>query len=110
MDARAEMALAELVRAVVSRDLDELYTRLEHLERHLSTPAFGYHEHVAHRRRVVVELRASGLSIAAIGRRLGVAASTVERDLEVTPHTPPSHVLGLDGKRQPARKGARAQA
>jgi DNA-binding NarL/FixJ family response regulator len=110
MDARAEMALREVIRSVVSRDLDELVVRLERLEQSLS-PSFTYREHVAQRRRVVVELRACGLSIAAIGRQLGVAASTVERDLQQTEHAAPDYVVGLDGKRQPSRKnGSRPAA
>jgi DNA-directed RNA polymerase specialized sigma24 family protein len=105
VDHAARDALNEMIRSVVSADLDELYTRLERVERHLpSARAFSYHEHVAQRRRVVVALRADGLSIAAIGKRLGVAVSTVARDLEATPHTPPRFVTGLDGKRQAARK------
>jgi hypothetical protein len=41
----------------------------------------------------------------------GAAASTVERELDLMPHTPPDFVVGLDGKRQPARKnGNRAGA
>jgi hypothetical protein len=92
------------VRAVVGRDLDELHARIDRLEQ--SGRSFSYPEHLAQRRRAVVELRTSGLSIAAIGRQLGLAASTVERDLDATPHTPPGHVLGLDGKRQPSRHGA----
>jgi DNA invertase Pin-like site-specific DNA recombinase len=83
--------------------LDELHARVERLEQSRS---FGYRDHVAQRRRVVVELRSSGLSIAAIAKQFGLAASTVERDLQQTPHEPPSHVRGLDGKRQPTRKGA----
>ena len=62
VDARAEMALAEMVRAVVSADLDELHARVEQLEQQLLEPrSFSYREHVAQRRWAVVELRASGL-------------------------------------------------
>jgi hypothetical protein len=46
----------------VSADLDELHARVERLEQSRS---FGYRDRVAQRRRAVVELRASGLSIAA---------------------------------------------
>jgi integrase len=46
----------------VSADLDELHARVERLEQSRS---FGYRHHVAQRRRTVVELRSSGLSIGA---------------------------------------------
>ena len=41
------MALREVIRSAVGGDLDELYTRLEHLEQRLSTPACAYHAHRA---------------------------------------------------------------
>jgi DNA-binding NarL/FixJ family response regulator len=111
MDPRARLALEDLVRGVVARDLDEIFTRLDALEQAHTAGGFAYREHVAHRRQVVAKLRAGGLSIAAIGKRLGVAASTIERDLQVTPHETPPHVLGLDGKRQSAtRNGNRPAA
>jgi DNA invertase Pin-like site-specific DNA recombinase len=85
----------------VSADLDELHARVERLEQSRS---FGYRDRVAQRRRAVVELRASGLSIAAIGRQLGIAASTIERDLQQTPHEPPERVVGMDRKSHPTVK------
>ena len=71
--------------------LDELHARVERLEQSRS---FGYRDHVAQRRRVVVELRSSGLSIAAIAKQFGLAASTVERDLQQTPHEPRATCVG----------------
>jgi DNA-binding NarL/FixJ family response regulator len=108
MDARAEMALAEMVRSVIGADIDALHARIDALEQ--SERAFSYSAHVAQRRRAVAELRAEGLSLAAIGRRLGLARATVQRDLDAVPHEPPSHVVGLDGKRQRSRKPARPSA
>ena len=82
MDERAQAALAEMIRAVVGRDLDELYARLDRLEQ--SGRSFSYAEHVEQRRRAVVALRADGLSIAAVARRLGLvfgnAVGEVEND------------------------------
>jgi DNA-binding NarL/FixJ family response regulator len=95
------------VRATVSAASNELHARVERLEQSRS---FGYREHVAQRRQAVVELRASGLSIAQVAKRLGLAASTVERDLQQTPHTAPDYVVGLDGKRQPGRRNGRPSA
>jgi hypothetical protein len=43
---------------------------------------------------------------AAVAERLGLG-STVERDLQVTPHTAPDYVVGLDGKCQPTRRNGR---
>ena len=104
MDAAAEQALADMVRAVVSRDLDELHARLAALEQQVASPAFAYHEHLAARRQAVVALRQAGLSITKIARQLGLGRTTVERDLQVTPHNPPAYVVGEDGKRQPSRR------
>ena len=97
MDAAAHVRLEEFVRATVSRDLDELAMRIDALERGVRT--FSYAEHLAARRRVVVELRASGLSTQVIAHRLGLARSTVERDLQQTPHRPPERSVGADSKR-----------
>jgi DNA-binding NarL/FixJ family response regulator len=108
VDDHARLALAELVREVVSRDLDELHARLEALERQVAEGSvFAHREHLAQRRRAVVALRLTGLSISAVAERLGLGRSTVERDLQVTPHTAPDYVVGLDGKRQPSRRNGR---
>jgi hypothetical protein len=74
-------------------------------------PVLAYRDHLAQRRRMVVELRTAGLSISQVARQLGLPRSTVERDLAATPHTPPDTVVGLDGKTQPGhRNGHRAGA
>jgi DNA-binding CsgD family transcriptional regulator len=83
VDARAEQALAELVRHVMSRDLDELYTRLERLERQLAPPVTR-REYLEARKRRAAELRRSGLNTADVARRLGIARSTAARDLNAT--------------------------
>jgi hypothetical protein len=72
VDAAAERALAELVRAVVSRDLDELHARVARLERELAAPrSFARAELDRQRRAAVLHARRQGLSIAmrlALGR------------------------------------------
>jgi DNA-binding NarL/FixJ family response regulator len=108
VDARAELALREVIRSVVSADLDELHNRIDRLEQ--SGRSFSYTEHLVQRRRAVVELRAAGLSIAAVAKQLGLAVSTVERDLDATEHTVPTYARGRDGKMHPTRKGTQAQA
>lgn len=113
MDARAEQALAELVRGVVSRDLDELYTRLEHLERQLAAPrSFARDELDRQRRAAVLHARGQGLSIAMIAAATGLGRTTVATILEREQVAEPERVRGLDGKSHPARhaNGNRAQA
>ena len=96
------MALTELVRATVARDFDELFARVEQLERQGGERSYNYAGHLAERRQAVIALRASGLSITKIAQRLGIARTTVERDLDAVPHEPPSYVVGVDGKTHPS--------
>jgi hypothetical protein len=104
VDAAAETALAELVRAVVSRDLDELLARVERLERELAAPrSFHRRELERQRRAAVLHARAQGMSIAVIAAATGLGATTVARILDGERVSEPERVRGLDGKLYPAR-------
>jgi hypothetical protein len=89
MDDRARLALEELVRALVSRDLDELHVRVSALEERSSLTRGDYLES---RRRTAAELHRRGVTLAEIARRLGVAPSTAARDLEPPAHPPNGRV------------------
>jgi hypothetical protein len=106
MDAHAEHALAQLVRNVVSRDLDELHARIESLERELAAPR-SFHRRELHRQRraAVLHARRQGMSIAAIAAATGLGTTTVARILNGDRVAEPERVLGRDGKRYPARAG-----
>ena len=79
--------------------------RIEHLERQVSAAARSRTTSTSPSAgAAVVKLRATGLSIAAIATRLGLAVSTVARDLRQTRTPRRPYVVGLDGKRQPSRK------
>ena len=106
----AEFELRELERRVTWA-LDQFETRLAALENQLPAARYSLASGVAARRRVVVELRESGLSFQQIAKATGAALATVERDLAATPNRTPRYVKGLDGKTHPTSKnGKRAEA
>jgi hypothetical protein len=117
MDSHAEMAFAELVRGVVSRELDELYARVDRIEQQLAAPrTFARAELDRQLRAAVLHARRQRLSIAMIASALGLGRSTVATILDDEQVAEPERVLGLDGKSHPARhvengrNGNRAQA
>lgn len=104
MDAAQRLALEELVRGVMSRDLDELLVRVERLERELAAPrSFARHELERQRRAAVLHARRQGLSIAMIAAALGLGTSTVAAILEAEQVAEPARVRGRDGKLHPSR-------
>ena len=122
MDAAREL-LEELRR--VRADLDGFDVRIAKLERggatDLATRVASLESRVApwrysmpgvtrYRRRTVAAMREQGLSMAAIAGALGIAVATVQRDLDCTPHSVPTRVIGLDHKSHPAHKNGHPQA
>lgn len=103
--------LSELARALAEVErymhwtLDQFDARLAMLESGKPAARYSLAEGVAARRRVVVKLRESGLSIPQIAAAIGSATATVERDLDAVPHRAPARVLGLDQKTYPSSKG-----
>ncbi len=83
MDALSDLAraLVDLARRTDSA-LDEFELRLEALESGRAGARFSLAESVAARRRVITELRESGLSLAQISNATGASVRTIERDLE----------------------------
>ena len=57
----------------------------------------------AARRVRVAELRRAGLSVALIGRELGVPATTIDYDVRVLGLETPAVVVGVDGRAYPQR-------
>ena len=107
-----ERDLIELAR-FVRQALDEHERRISDLEvQRAPLWRASLRDGVRQRRRVVVELRESGLSIAQIAMATGAGRSTVQKDLDAVPHSPPAYIRGIDGKLQPSthRNGARAGA
>jgi Homeodomain-like domain len=103
----------------VSRELDELYARVDRIEHQLAAPrTFARAELDRQRRAAVLHARRQGLSIAMIASALGLGRSTVATILDGEQVAGPERVLGLglDGKSHPARhvengrNGGRAQA
>jgi hypothetical protein len=60
------------------------------------------------RRRRVAALRAQGLSHRAIAAELGIGTGTVGNDLEGVTSYMPAEIIGLGGKRYPARRPSAA--
>lgn len=87
-------------------ELAELADRIGRLEGHVQV--FSVRDLTAARRRRVVELREEGCSQQLIARTLGIARSTVQRDVSVTSHATPVRSVGLDGYSHPARKNGHA--
>lgn len=102
----AEFELRELERRVTWA-LDQFEARLSALESQLPAARYSLASGVAERRRVVVKLRESGLSLTQIAQTTGAALATVQRDLDATPHGAPAYVKGLDGKTHPTSKNGR---
>ncbi len=105
------MGDAREVLRYVQAALDEFDGRLRALEDRQAPWRASVRAGVEQRRRVVVELRESGLSYSQIAAATGCAVSVVERDLQATPHRPPERVLGIDRKSHPTSKnGSRPTA
>jgi hypothetical protein len=121
VDARAEQALAELVRAVVGADLDALHARVDRLdelgaqvdrvaadlhearhrlaivERRVGVTARGPRGAIR-RRHAAIELRRAGHSLRAIEVLLGVSRRTITADLRSANVSAPPDAVGVDGK------------
>jgi AraC-like DNA-binding protein len=104
VDAAAHTALTEMVRATVSRDLDELHARVDALEQRLAAPrSFHRAELERQRRAAVLAARAEGLSFAKIASVLGVSTRTVATIVNGERVAEPAEVLGVDGRLHAAR-------
>jgi hypothetical protein len=106
VDERARAALVDLIRQTVSADLDELYVRLDRIERRIATSrSFAREELDRQRREAVRHARQRGLSISMIAAALGIGRTTVATIIERERIAEPDYVTGMDGKRHPARHG-----
>jgi hypothetical protein len=99
--AAAELGLAPPAR-IVRRDLTEEQKRAHALALNVHRRQLG----PAERRILVEQLREEGLSTRRIAQTVGVAQTTVVRDLSGEPPGSPGRITGADGKTYPASRPA----
>lgn len=101
MDDAARQALEQLVRPIVSRELDSLSVELVMLRRELVAlrAVSGLLDRgEIERRQRVAELRRTGASVRAIAAATGSDRATVTADLKALDVPRPARVRGLDGR------------
>jgi DNA invertase Pin-like site-specific DNA recombinase len=102
MDARSRLALEQLARQAVARDLDQVARELEALRREVSAIRMAAKLPVepppARRRQLAAELREMGMSTRAIALAVRADRGTVQRDLRSAGVARPPMIHGLDGR------------
>jgi Homeodomain-like domain len=103
MDVEARFTFERAVHDAMHHDLQEIFTRLEQLERLLVAPrSFTRQELDRQRVEAVRHARQRGLSIGVIAAALGLGRTTVAEIIEREQIAGPDRVVGRDGKRHPA--------